>query len=146
MSDNAENGADNASSPAKPAHHFDFAEHDVTANAQRGAKLVLLNPRNGLPTGVTFLLYGVDARGYRTNLRRMRDEVAASPEKEPTDADDAMLLGRARDSACAVISWEGVYVEGQEITCNFENAVKLFQTYTWAADQVLNFIAYRGNY
>ncbi len=125
---------------------FDFANYDIAAIAERGTTFQLLNPKSGMPSGVTMQVYGGDARSYRTNLRRGQDAVAAAPEKEPTDADDALLLSRARAAAAAVMSWSGVYVEDQEIEFNYNNAVELFSRYSWAADQVIMFINQRGNF
>lgn len=136
-----ETSADEVVPPA-----FDLASFDLQSDADRGATLKVLNPRTGTPAGPTIECYGADARAYRVALRRLRDAAAASLEREPTDEDDAMLLGRARVAAAAIKSWEGIVVNGEPVRCTPENAVSVLSTYPWLADQVTAFINTRGNF
>lgn len=141
---NGEAGENPASGQGEP--DFDFANFDLAASAERGATLDLRNPRTGMPTGVKLELHGADARSYRVALRRIRDTVAANPEREPTDEDDSLILDRARQAAAAVHGWFGVKVEGSPIDYSQDNVVELFVRYPWAADQVLSYINNRGNF
>lgn len=125
---------------------LDLAAFDLQADAGRGATMPVLNPRTGVPTGATIQVLGSDAREYRVALRRIRDTAAASLEREPTDEDDALLLGRARTAAAAVRSWEGITVNGEAVTYSPANAVSLLTEYPWLADQVLSFVNARGNF
>lgn len=133
-----------AEKPAAPV--FDLAGFDLQADAERGATMPVLNPRTGAPAGPTIEVYGSDARAYRVALRRIRDAAAATMEREPTDEDDALLLGRARTAAAAVKGWEGIVIDGEPVSCTLENAVLVLTTYPWLADQILNYANARGNF
>lgn len=130
--------------PAVPA--IDLAEFDLQGEAERGSTMPVLNPRTGAPTGATISVYGIDSRAYRVALRRIRDEVAANFEREPTDEDDGLLLGRAREAAAAAHAWEGIAVKGDRLDFSTENAVEAFRLYPWLADQVLVYVRARGNF
>lgn len=128
---------------------LDLAEFDLQAEAERGATMPVLNPRTGQPLGCTLQVLGEDARAYRSNLRRLRDAAAAAMEREPTDEDDALLLGRARAAAAAITGSGGepITVKGEAVDfSSVDNAVGALVAYPWLADQVLTFIRNRGNF
>lgn len=129
-----------------PVPALDLSAFDLQAEAERGATMPVLNPKTGAPTGATISVYGQDARGYRVAARRIADEIAANFEREPTDPDDALLLGRAREAAAAITDWDGIVVDGEVVDCTIESAVEVLRRYPWLADQVLTFIRSRGNF
>jgi hypothetical protein len=140
----AKNKTGGAEPSATPV--FDLAGFDLQADAERGTMLQVRNPRTGEVTGATIQVIGSDARAYRVALRRIRDAAAAAPEREPTDEDDALLLGRARTAAAAVTAWDGMSLKGEALACTAEKAIEVFTTYPWLADQVLTFVNNRGNF
>lgn len=137
----------NEGTEKKPAP-FDLEGFDLQADAEAGTTLQVRNPRTGEVTGATIDLYGADSRSYRVNLRRIQDAVAAAPEKEPTDADDLLLLGRARNAAAAIrdTGWSNLSVGGEEVQFSLENAVSLLTRFHWLTDQILTLINSRGNF
>lgn len=131
----------------KPAP-FDLDGFDLQADAEAGTTLQVRNPRTGEVTGASIDLYGADSRSYRVNLRRIQDAVAAAPEREPTDADDLLLLGRARNAAAAIreTGWSNLSVGGQDVEFSLETAVSLLTRFHWLTDQILTLINSRGNF
>lgn len=129
-----------------PIQGFDFDQWDLGANAERGAILELRNPVTGNKAGPKFHTVGADSATYRRNLRAIQDKAAMHPEREPTDSDTALLLGRARNAAAGMTGWEGVTVAGAAVEFSMDAAVELLTKYFWAADQTLDFINTRGNY
>ncbi|MCP1550714.1 MULTISPECIES: hypothetical protein [Methylorubrum] len=134
-----------ATESAPPAM-LDLAEFDLQSEAERGAAMPVANPRTGEKTGATLQVYGADARAYRVALRRIRDAAAREMEREPTDEDDALILGRARSAAAAITGWSGIALKGEPVDYSPEAAVEVLKAYPWLADQVLAYTANRGNF
>ncbi|MFE1598184.1 hypothetical protein [Methylobacterium sp. ID0610] len=125
---------------------LDLADIDLDAEASRGAEMTIRHPKTAEATDAKVRVIGQDSAQYRANLRRIRDMVAAAPEKEPADEDNQMLLARARNAAAAITGWTNVGFGGAAIEFSFEAAVDLGTRRPWFADQVLAFTAARGNF
>lgn len=133
------------SDKAAPAM-LNLDDFDLQGEAERGATMPVINPKTGAPTGATIEVYGADARAYRVALRRIRDAAAREMEREPTDEDDALLLGRARTAAAAITGWSGIAVKGEPVEHSPESAVEVMRAYPWLADQVIAYTNNRGNF
>lgn len=125
---------------------LDFAEFDLDAEASRGATMVVRNPKTGAESDAKVHVIGQESSQYRAALRRIRDMVAAAPEREPADEDTAFILSRARNAAAAVTGWEGIGFGGQPVEFSLEAAIDLCTKRPWLADQVLGFTQTRGNF
>lgn len=125
---------------------LDLAEYDLDAEASRGATMVVRDPKTGAETDAKLRVIGQESSQYRATLRRIRDMVAAAPEREPVDEDTAFILSRARNAAAAVTGWEGIGFGGQAVEFTLEAAIDLCSRRPWLADQVLAFTATRGNF
>lgn len=134
-----------ATEKAAPAM-LNLDDFDLQGEAERGATMPVLDPKTGDPTGATVQVYGADARSYRVALRRLRDAAAREMEREPTDEDDALLLGRARAAAAAITGWSGIGVKGEAVEHSPESAVEVMRAYPWLADQVIAYTNNRGNF
>lgn len=134
---------------------FDLASIDLESDAERGATMELLVPRDDKasgkrrlePTGITMQVLGADSPTFRRNVRKMIDEVAANVQEQPKDPDDADKLARARTAACAVVSWsDNVVLAGEKLEFSRDNAARLFYERPWVGVQVENFRTNLGNF
>jgi hypothetical protein len=134
---------------------FDLASIDLEAEADRGATMQLLAPRDdkaaGLkrfePTGVTMQVLGADSPTFRANVRAMIDDVARELQEQPKEPDMADKLTRARTAACAVTGWsDNVVLAGEKLEFSRDNAARLFYERPWIGVQVENFRNNAGNF
>jgi hypothetical protein len=125
---------------------LDLADYDLDAEATRGAEMTVHDPRTGKPTDAKVRVIGQDSAQYRANLRRIRDAVAAAPEREPADEDAQAMLARARSAAAAITGWSDIGFGGAQIEFSTEAAIDLCTRRPWFADQVLGFTGTRGNF
>lgn len=125
---------------------LDLADYDLDAEATRGAEMTINDPKTGKPTDAKVRVIGQDSAQYRSNLRRIRDAVAAAPEREPADEDAQTILARARSAAAAITDWSGIGFGGAAIEFSTEAAVDLGVRRPWFADQVLAYTNVRGNF
>ncbi|ACL58449.1 hypothetical protein [Methylobacterium nodulans] len=125
---------------------LDLADYDLDAEATRGAEMTVHDPKTGKPTDAVLRVIGQESAQYRANLRRIRDMVAAAPEREPADEDTQLMLSRARNAAAAITGWTNIGFGGSPIEFSLEAAIELGTKRPWFADQVLGFTAMRGNF
>lgn len=125
---------------------FDLAEYDLDAEASRGAEMTVHDPKTGKATDAKVQVIGQESAQYRANLRRIRDMVAAAPEREPADEDTQLMLSRARNAAAAMTGWTNIGFDGTQLEFSLEAAIELGTKRPWFADQVLGFTATRGNF
>ena len=125
---------------------LDLDMYDLDAEATRGAEMTVMDPKTGKPTDARIRVVGQDSAVYRAALRQIRDEVAAAPEREPTDEDRLLMLNRARNAAAAVTDWTGIGSGGVQIEFSREAAIEACTKWPWLADQIATFTGARGNF
>jgi hypothetical protein len=134
---------------------LDLGLIDLETEADQPRTMELLYPRadkasgkgRADPTGITMEILGDDSPTYRRNVRQMVDEVNRNLQEQPTDPDSLEKLGRARQAACAVVSWsDNVVLNGDKLEFSRDNATRLFYERPWIARQVENFRTNPGNF
>jgi hypothetical protein len=135
---------------------LDLADFDLESEAERGADMQLLAPRDdkarglqrGQPLGLVFHVLGEDSPTFRRNVRETIDEVQRKLENEPKEPDAVRKLAEARTAACALTGWSGtpVVLNGQALEFSRDAAAELMYERPWIATQVNNFRANAGNF
>ena len=127
---------------------FDFASRDVTAKADEGAELEVLDPANGEPVGVFITLAGADSSAHRQATaaiakRRMNGVKgfrAKSFDPEKFEAESIEVL------AACTLDWKGVFLDGAPLACSRDNAIMMYTRFPWLREQVDQFISDRAAY
>lgn len=129
---------------------MDLSTIDTTATANEGAVLELRGPddaalytADGSP--VTITLLGKDSDVYTREVnananRFLKQRGKATITAEGSKADGIRLLAKC------TADWSGIRVDGEDLPCNLENAVKLYNRFAWIKEQVDEFIADRANF
>lgn len=131
---------------------FDLKSIDTVSTGNRGMVMEFLHPKTNLPTGVKITLAGADSTAYQkaenawANKQRNRmikqrgNPAALMPSAEETK-ERALEI-----NALCTLSWEGVIYNGQELECNYENALMLYRAFPALHDEVNAFINDRANF
>lgn len=120
---------------------FDLADFDLSADAERGTTVELLNPVTGVALTsddgrpITITVKGADSETYEDAQFDARHRAQFAPEAS-RERRDFM-----EDLACHVLgkvtaAWEGVAVEGSAWECNAEAATALYRRFPWIRAQV----------
>ncbi len=134
---------------------MDLKKIDTKAAANSGRKMYLRGP-DGMPVKIDeagpagkenqayITLLGVDsdafiARKNSTGNRRLKAK-KTDLTIESLDADRAALL------ATCTLNWKGIELDGAPVTCDFENAKKLYSEFKWIYEQVDEFVGDRENF
>lgn len=114
-------------------------EHPVT-----GEELTLVSPTTGEEIPVTITLAGMDSETFRhaqnaianrrINGRRKKISV------EELNRESIEILARC------TLGWQGIVMDGQELSSDVENAVKVYTRFPWIKEQVDAFTSDRANY
>jgi hypothetical protein len=107
----------------------------------------MVDPKNGQP--VTITLLGRDGEKYQKHLlarqdRRLKDLQRGKKYTPPTSTE--MYDEELERSALCTISWTNIDKDGVEVKCTYENALELYGTNRYVAEQVESFIADRSNF
>lgn len=131
---------------------MDFGKLKVTEGANKGAEYHVLDPFTEEPAfyeqadsqyPVTVTILGMDSDTYRkAQLDSQRRFLKGRGKPEPSDIDDAAI----RITARCIVSWQGFFMDGEEIACNAENAYKLLKENQWLRDQLQQFQQDRRNF
>lgn len=125
---------------------FDFTQRDTAKEAEKGIPVFLMDPASpGLSRPLlddegnqpAIVIMGGDAPKVRETTHHALDayyERARKGEtKGRTKQDEQDTIKRL---AAATVSWVHVALDGKELPCTYENAVKLYTRFFWIAEQL----------
>lgn len=132
---------------------MDFGTIDTAEDSNHGATYHVVDPYSeepayvnigGKDVPVTITVLGPDSdkmRQFQSNMMRSM----MKRRKASMDADD---LDRKMTSQLveAVVSWQGVMMNGEELDCTRDNAKVLFDKHRWLREQLLGFQQERANF
>lgn len=124
---------------------FDFASRDVTAKADEGAELEVLDPANGKPVGVFITLAGADSSVHRKATAAIANRRAKGGFRRNINLDDLQTESIEVLARCT-LGWSGVVLDGKDVPLSKEAAVTLYTRFPWLREQVETFISDRANY
>lgn len=124
---------------------FDFASRDVTAKADEGAELEVLDPANGKPVGVFITLAGADSTVHRKATAAIANRRAKGGFRRNINLDDLQTESIEILARCT-LGWSGVVLDGKDVPLSKEAAVALYTRFPWLREQVETFISDRANY
>jgi len=133
---------------------FDLKIFDTNTPAENGADLHLKHPLTGEAVyaddknkkPVTIKLKGTDSDEYKKIIQRaVRNKQAKKQSSDNPDFDEMKQVA-AETYAKMTISWQNISVNGEDLECNYENAVKLYLGYAEITKQVGDFMADRRNF
>lgn len=124
---------------------FDFASRDVTAKADEGAELEVLDPANGKPVGVFITLAGADSAVHRKATAAIANRRAKGGFRRNINLDDLQTESIEILARCT-LGWSGVVLDGKDVPLSKEAAVALYTRFPWLREQVETFISDRANY
>lgn len=127
---------------------FDLGMLDTKTKAETGAVCEIDHPVERTKLGIKITLAGADSDVYQNHLnavankrvKRMKPGQFVPPTAEETTETSLALL------AACTLSWEGMFLDGQEVPCNSENAIMIYRRFPWIREQVDAFIGDRANF
>lgn len=132
---------------------MDFGQIDTAEDSNQGATHHVIDPYTdepayvnigGADVPVTITVLGPDSdkmRQYQSNV--MRSMMKRRRGQLNTDELQKRLTGQLVE---AVVSWQGVMINGEEVECNRENCKELFEKHAWLREQLLEFQQERTNF
>lgn len=129
---------------------MDLKQLDLTQAADQGATVELYHPvtqevltHKDKPVTVTVL--GADSTVFKSELKARTRKALGQNKKSKPDLDKAERENAELLAKCTQ-SWYGIEEDGKRLDCTFENAVRVYLTYPWLAQQVDEAIANRANF
>ena len=132
---------------------MDFGKIDTAEDSNQGATYHVVDPYTEEPAyakvgkeevPVTITILGPDADKVR---KYQNDMLRASMKKRKGQLDPSDLEKRmTAQLANAIISWQGVMIDGEQLECTRENAMELLNRHTWLRDQLAGFQQDRANF
>lgn len=120
--------------------------NDILAEAQdhdRGRELVLLDPVDGKPTGITLRIAGPDSATQARARLQMMDELAEAADDSGMVSAEAREKARLNSLARCVLGWE-ISEDGQPAPFTHANVLRLLRAGVWVQGQVDAFAADRA--
>ena len=123
---------------------IDLANFDLTAEANAGADIEILNPRTFEPFNerVIFRVLGSESDERFKIESQLAREVSLSKDGQEITVDELKM----RIYAKLVISVEGLEMDGEPVTADYEKLIVLFKKYNWIYRQVKAGIDNRENF
>jgi hypothetical protein len=123
---------------------MDLASLDTGKNSDEGVWMELESPKDGEPLGMHIKVLGKDSKEYKSQIRKNNDKKLKKGFRnlkfEKIETEEIELL-----TACTA-DWKGVVYNGEELEFSRENVRWLYKTYSWAKEQVDEFIGDRSNF
>ncbi len=123
---------------------YDLEALNTNKTSEEGRWLELEHPATNEPLDIHLKLMGKDSDQYRKQVRRNQDKNIKKGlrklKSEHLENETIELL-----TACT-LEWRGVVHNGKELDFTKENVRWLYKTYSWAKDQVDEFIGDYSNY
>lgn len=120
--------------------------NDILAEAQdhdRGRELVLLDPVDGKPTGITLRIAGPDSATQGRARIAMMDELADAADESGMVSAEAREKARLNSLARCVLGWE-ISEDGHPLPFTHANVLRLLRAAVWVQAQVDGFAADRA--
>lgn len=138
---------------------MDLKDLDTTQGAEQGFELELLHPVNAAPLGIFITVLGRDSAAHaklQNEQNRRRINRAQKLGNKPTLSLEELERDAIELYATCTSSWHCVekdgskkptlLVDGKELECVHENAVKLYTRFKWVCEQVDTAIVDRANF
>ncbi len=98
---------------------------------ESGIDVEILLP-DGEPSGMVFKVAAADSERVKARAREITNELT----KAGKGAGDVLEEGNLAIRCAAVISWQGVQMEGKDFPCTPDNVVSVLRQFSFIADQV----------
>jgi hypothetical protein len=123
---------------------LDEIMHNVT-DQDRGRRLDIHDPWQGLPTGMIMWIAGPDSDTQRRARLAMADELAERADIDGTVTAEQRELARLNCLAKCVLRWEVAH-EGTDLSFNHANVLRVLKAATWLQAEVDAFAGDRRNF
>jgi len=133
---------------------MDFGSINTVEDSNQGAKYHVIDPYteepayvqvDGKDVAVTITVLGPDSdkvRKHQNEMLRASMKKRKGGQLDPEDIDRRLTSQVAN----AIVSWEGIMMDGQELECNRQNAMDLLNKHSWLREQLANFQQDRANF
>jgi len=133
---------------------MDFGKINTAEDSNQGATYHVIDPYTEEPAyatvgkeerPVTITILGPDAdkvRKYQNDMLRASMKKRKGGQLDPADLEKRLTTQMAN----AIISWEGVLMDGEVLECTRENAMELLNRHSWLRDQLAGFQQDRANF
>ncbi len=127
---------------------LDLDALDMQQGADAGARMDLLHPATGEPTGAWLTLLGTDSDIYRRAQRALqRKRMARAVKSRRMAIPPEELEAEALDLLVAVTTgWGGLNAKGQPLAFSADAARAFYTRHRWAREQAEEFIGERANF
>lgn len=126
---------------------MDITNFKLADKSEEGSVLTIVHPTEGFDTDIKIKLAGLDSHRYREHVRRIANKRMAN-KKNAKQTFEQLEHQTAELFAMLTIDWEGIEENGAELTCNFENAMRIYldPNLKFLVDQVDEFVNERSNF
>lgn len=131
---------------------MDLSTLDIRDAVNEGSVLELRDPQ-GSPifeddgkTPVTITLLGDDADAVTKINNIHANQYMRSGTGGQTVTAEMTLTNLINKLAAATVSWSGIGLDGEDLSCTTENAKLLYRRLPWVRDQVRAFVHDRANF
>ncbi len=133
---------------------MDFGQINTAEDSNQGATYHVIDPYTEEPAysvigkedrPVTITILGPDAdkvRKYQNDMLRASMKKRKGGQLDPSDLEKRLTAQLAN----AIMSWEAIMLDGEQLECNRENAMELLTRHTWLRDQLAGFQQDRANF
>lgn len=125
---------------------FDFAARDTAQAAEKGIPVHLMDPASpnlseplvdSEGNQPTIVIMGGDSPKVRASTHKSLDAYYERARKNETKGRTKQdELDTIKRLAAATISWVHIALDGAELVCTYENAVKFYTRFFWVAEQL----------
>lgn len=118
---------------------FDLSTLDTgTRRKEDGVPVELKHPATGQPLGITITVASYESERVKAVARAMGNKALLQQKRNPRKADTVEAIEeRTFEIACAaIVSWEGLELDGKPLPFTRENARTVLERYPEIAEQV----------
>lgn len=130
---------------------MDLNALDTSASSNEGVKMEVegidgatILQKDGKP--VTITLLGIDSETMQKRQNELTNDTMKKGFRPKPQSAEKMRSERVKTLALATVTWDGVEIDGKELTFSYENALSLYRRLPALAEQVDNFVGDRANF
>ncbi len=113
----------------------DLAAFDGLKEAQEAGIDVEIKDPKGKPIGISIKVAGPDSERQRKAIKALTDQRINSEDLTTATADD-FENNTIKILAASIISWSPIVLDGADLPCTEENAIRLFSRFAFIRDQI----------
>lgn len=127
---------------------MDLANYDLSAKAEAGSEVKILDPKSGEPTDIVITVVGSDSKTYRNAvaLAAYEHKMGGDDDSEMLERLETVISRQYSTLAACTTGWEGIELDGETLEFSRENALKLYSRFDWISQDVFVHIKNRENF